>query len=73
MICGKPCNLRAIKICLHFTIDKTRKNAKKALEIVIAMKLQKGGENENQLKTKNDECILLLFCWYYYFIVRDIH
>ena len=33
------------------------------------MKLQKGGENENQLKTKIDEGILLLFCWYYYFII----
>ena len=38
------------------------------------MKLQKSGENENQLKTKNDEGILLLFgLYHYYFIVRHIH
>ena len=35
------------------------------------MKLQKSGENENQLKTKNDEGILLLFCLYHFILLLD--
>ena len=61
-------------VCLQFSLDKARKNATKSPQRVIAMKLQESKENDNQLKTKNDEGILLLFCLYYYhYIVRYIH
>ena len=66
-VCNKN---RFVFIFLQIKQDK---NAKKTLRRVITMKLQKGGENENQLKTKIDEGILLLFCWYYYFIIIFIN
>ena len=52
-------------------IKQKKKNAKKTLQRVIPMKLQKNGENENQLKTKNDEGILLLFCLYHFILLLD--